>query len=105
MECKSCSMQYVAVTITPFHACFNNYESGARKLSKVYPNECNIYQKQFHHHFNSEEHHCMEDWKITITDRTENVLEVRHRKSYWQHRLDSFVLNWLNERYVDILML
>ena len=26
----------------------------------------------------------MEDWQITIIDRAENVLKLRHRESYWQ---------------------
>ena len=42
-------------TITPLRNLFN-YKSGARKVSKVYPIKCNIYQEQFHHHFNSEGH-------------------------------------------------
>ena len=37
IECKSCSKQYVGSTITPFRSHFNNYKSGARKVSKVYP--------------------------------------------------------------------
>ena len=61
--------------ITPFRSRFNNYESGARKVSS-------LYQEQFHLHFNSEGHIGMEDWKITITDRAENVLELRRRESY-----------------------
>ena len=45
--------------------------SGARKVSKVYPKKCNIYQEEFHRHFNSEGHNGMEDWNITIIDRAE----------------------------------
>ena len=37
IECKSCSKQYVGSTITQFLRHFNNYKSGARKVSKVYP--------------------------------------------------------------------
>ena len=105
IECKSCSKQYVGSTITPFHSRFNNYTSGARKVSKVYPKECNVYQQQFHRHFNSEGHNRMEDWKITIFNRAENVLELGRRESYWQHRLDTFIANGLDERFVDIPML
>ena len=47
----------------------------------------------------------MENWKITIIDRTKNVLELRRRQSYIQHRLDTFTSNGLNERFVDISML
>ena len=49
-------------------------------MSKVYPKKCNVYQEQFHPHFNSEGHNGMEDWKIAIIDRAENVLELRRRE-------------------------
>ena len=54
---------------------FNNYKSDTRKVLQIYPNKCNVYEKQFHCHCNSERHIGMEEWKITIIDRAENVLE------------------------------
>ena len=50
-------------------------------------------------------HNGMEDWKIAIIDRAENVPELRRRESHWQHSLDKFIPNGLNERFVDITML
>ena len=44
----------------------------------------------------------MEGWKITIIDRTENVLEHRRRENCWQHILCKFIPNRLNECFVDI---
>ena len=82
IERKSCSKQYVGSTITPFRSRFNNYKSRARKVSKVYPKKCNVYQEQFHRYFNSERQNGIEDWKITISDRAEHVLELRRRESY-----------------------
>ena len=102
IECKSCSKQYVGSTITPFRSRFNNYKSGARKVSKAYPKKCNVYREQFHRHFNYEGHNGTEDWKITIIDRVENVLELRRRENYWQHRLDTFIPNRLNERCYNL---
>ena len=61
-------------TITPFSSCINNYKSGDRNESKVYPKKPNVYQQQFHRHFNSEGHNGMEDRKIIIIYRTESVL-------------------------------
>ena len=104
IECNLCSKQYVRSTITPFHSRFKNYKIGARTVSKVYPKKCNLYQEQLHRHFNSEGHNGIQDWKITIIERTENVLELRCRESYWQHRLDTFIPNRLNERFVGIPM-
>ena len=92
-------------TITPFRSCFNNYKSGARKESKVYPKKCNVYQEQFHRHFNSEGHNGMQDWKITLIDRAENVLELRCRDRYGQRSLDTFIPNGMNESFVGIPML
>ena len=71
-------------------------------MSKVYSNKCNVYQEQFHCHFNTEGYNWIEDWKITIIDRAENVLELKRRGSYWQYRLDTFIFNELNERFIDI---
>ena len=92
-------------TITSFRSRFNNYKSGARKVPKVYPNKCNVYQEQFHRHFNSEGRNGMKDWKITSIEWAENVLVLRRRESYWQHRLDTCIPNGLNERFDGIPML
>ena len=81
-EYKSFPKQYVGSTITPFLSRFNDYKSGARKFSKFHPKKCNVHQEQFHRHFNSEGHYGMEDWKITIIDRAEDLLELRRRESY-----------------------
>ena len=45
------------------------------------------------------------DWKSTIADRAKNVLELRRRDNYWEHKLDTFVSNGLNERFVGIPVL
>ena len=86
--------------ITPFCTRLNNYKSGAKKLSKVYPNNCSVYLEQFRRLFDSEGQNMTEDWKITIIDRAEYVLEIRCRENYWQHSLDTFIPNGLNERFV-----
>ena len=99
-ERKSCSKQYLGSTFTPFRTCLNNY-----KIGPQYPNKGNVYQEQFHRDFSSDKHNRMKDWKITIIDRAETFLELRLRESYWQHSLDTFISNRLNERFVDTPML
>ena len=76
-----------------------------KKVLQIHPNKCNVYEEQFHHHVNFEGHNGMEEWKISIIERTENVLKPRQRDSYWQHRFDTFISNGLNERLADISML
>ena len=43
-------------------------------------------------------------WR-NIIDRAENVLELRRRESYWQHRLHKFIPNGLNEHFLVTPML
>ena len=74
-------------------------------MSKVYPKKCDVNQEQFYRHFNFEGHNGMVDWKIAIIDSAENVFELSCRENYWQHRLDTFVPNGLNERFIGIPML
>ena len=105
IQWKSCFEQYVGSAITPLRSSLINYKSGARKVSKVYERKCNVFQEQFRRHFNSEGHNGMEEWKITIIDRAKNAIELRRRGSCWQHRLDTFIPNRLNERFVGIPML
>ena len=71
IECRSCSKQYVGSTTMLFRS--------ARKVSKVNPKKCNVYQEQFHRHFNSSGHNGIEDSKITIIGRVKIVLELSHR--------------------------
>ena len=104
-SCTSCSKWYVGCTITPFRSCFSKYKIGASKVSKVYLKKCNVYQQQFHRHFHFEGHNGIEDLKITIMENTENVLELRRTESYWQHRPDTFITSWLNERFIGIPIL
>ena len=40
-----------------------------------------------------------------MINRVDIVLELRQRESYWQHRLDTFIPNGLNECFVGIPML
>ena len=79
-----------------WNGCTSCPKKRARKVSKVYPDKCNVYQEQFHHHFNSEGHNGVEDWKITITDRADNALEQSRRRSFWQHKLSTFIPNGVN---------
>ena len=60
-------------TITPFLIRFNNYKSGARKVSEVFSKKCNVYQEQFHRLFNTEGNNGMEDLKITIKEAEDQL--------------------------------
>ena len=101
IECKLSFRQYLGSTFNyTVHTHFDNYKIVTTEVSKVFLNKHNLYQEQFCRHFNSERH-----WKITIIDKARNVLELRRRESYLQYGFDTFVLNGLNEPFVEIAML
>ena len=95
-ECKTCGMQYVGSTSTKFRARFNNYKSAHRKYSLGH----SVPQASFHAHFVEEEHQGMHDWQFTLIDQAGNVDSVRRKESFWQHTLNTFHPNGLNERNV-----
>lgn len=44
----------------------------------------------------------MEDWSFTLIDHAESLSRLRRKESFWQHKLDSFQPNGLNEREVTL---
>ena len=56
-----------------------------------------VQQAHFHDHFCQEGHHGIEDWSVKLIDQA----DVRLKESFWQHKLNTFVPNGLNERYVQ----
>ena len=57
-------------------------------------------QMDFFRHFSKEGHHgFVEDIRVTIIDRL--IRRDRTRKSFWQHKLDTFTPRGLNVKVVD----
>ena len=42
----------------------------------------------------------MDDWEVRLTDQTDDVEDLRKTESFWQHEMDTFQPNGLNEREV-----
>ena len=47
-------------------------------------------------------HQGESDWEVRLIDQGVSVDDVRQRESYWQHKLDTFQSNGLNEREVGL---
>ena len=56
--------------------------------------------KKFNSHFAEVNHDGEDDWEVRLIDQTDNVEELRKRKSFWQHELDTSQPNGLNESEV-----
>ena len=106
LQCKVCSKQNCGSTETKFRIRFNNYKSKFRNYHRMFLEgnlrwEVKIQQAHFHDHFCQEGHHGMGDWSIKLIDQAEDLPGVRLKESFWQHKLDTFAPNGLNERYVQ----
>ena len=47
-------------------------------------------------------HNGEDDWELRLIDQTDNVEDLRKRESFWQHELDTFQPNGLNEQEVAL---
>ena len=61
-----------------------------------------VKQESFHDHFAEGLHQGESDWEVRLIDQGVSVDDVRQRESYWQHKLDTFQSNGLNEREVGL---
>ena len=61
-----------------------------------------VKQESFHAHFTEGLHQEESDWEVRLIDQEVSVDDVRRRESYWQHELDTFQPNGLNEREVPL---
>ena len=96
LGCKVCGKQYVGSTFTSFKARFNNYKSASRRFS----GGVLVPQAELFGHFTGAGHHgFLEDVSFQIIDRVFGV--SRHKEGFWQFRLQSFMPEGLNARFVD----
>ena len=56
-----------------------------------------IKQESFNAHFAEANYNGEEDWEVRLIDQTDNVEDLRKRESFWQHELETFQPNGLNE--------
>ena len=61
-----------------------------------------VKQESFHAHFKAGLHQGESDWEVRLIDQGFSVDDVRRGESYWQHELDTFQPNGLNEREVPL---
>ena len=96
--CKTCHKQYTGST-EEFRSRFNNYRCSHRNFLR----NKEVKQESYHAHFAESRHQGESDWKVKLIDQGVNVDDVRRRESFWQHELDTFQPNGLNELEVALL--
>ena len=61
-----------------------------------------VKQESFNAYFEEINHNGENDWEVRLIDQTDNVENLGKRESFWQHELDIFQPNGLNEREVAL---
>ena len=96
LGCKVSGKQYVDSTFMSLRTIFNNYKSSSRKFS----NGMSVAQAEIFRHCTEANHNgFLEGVTIRIIDRVFG--ESRLRKGFWQFKLNSFMPEGLNVRFVD----
>ena len=62
-------------------------------------------QESFNTHFAEVNHNGEDDWEVRLIDKTDNVEDPRKRESFWQHELETFQPNGLDEREVALFFI
>ena len=86
---------YVRKAKTKFRLRFNNYKSEHRSFRK---GKQNILKRCFHSHYIQDCHRCIDDRKVTLSEKFETHKKLKEGESFWQHKLKSFCPLALNKR-------
>ena len=97
ISCKTCHKQYTGSS-KEFRAKFNNYRCAHRNCRK----NRKVKQESFHAYFADDTPSGEGDWDVRLLDQSDSTEDLRKRESLWQHELDTFQLNGLNEREVAL---
>ena len=96
LGCKVCGKQYVGSTFTTFTARFNNYKSASHRFDK---GESGTQEELFRHFTEADHHGFMEGISLQVIDRIFG--DSRQREGFCQFKLDSFVPELLDVRFID----
>ena len=77
-----------------FRARFNSYRCAHCNYCK----NRKVKQESFHSHFADDIHSGEGDWEVRLIDQSDRTEDLRKRESFWQHELDTFKPNGLNQR-------
>ena len=95
--CKTCHKQYTESS-EEFRARFNNCKCEHRNYCK----NIKVKQESFHAHFADGVHNGECDWEVRLIDQSFSAEDLRKRESFWQHELDTFQPNGINESEVAL---
>ena len=95
--CKTYSKKYTGSS-EDFRPRFNNNRCAHRNFLR----KKKVKQESFNAHIAEANHNGEEDWEVRFIDQTDTVEDLRKREFFWQHELETFQPNGLNEREVAL---
>ena len=66
--------------------------------TETFLKEKKVKRESFNAHYAKVNHNGEDDWEVSLIDQTDNLEDLRKRESFWQHELNTFQPNGLNER-------
>ena len=64
----------------------------------LFEKENNVAQKHFHSHYIEDCHRGINDWEVTLLEKSETHKQLKERETVWQHKLKIFYPLGLNEK-------
>ena len=64
----------------------------------LFEKENNVAQKHFHSHYIEDCHGGINDWEVTLLEKSETHKQLKERETFWQHKLKIFYPLGLNEK-------
>ena len=61
-----------------------------------------VKQESFHAHVADGVRSGEGDWEVRLINQSDSTEDLRNGESFWQHKLDTFQPNGLNEREVTL---
>ena len=98
ISCKTCHKKYTGSS-EEFRVRLNNYWCAHRNYCK----NRKVKQESFRPRFADSAYSGEGDWELKPVDQSDSTEDLRKRGSFWQHVLDTFQSNGLNEREVVAL--
>ena len=97
--CKTCHKQY-AWSTEEVRSRFINYRCSQRNFLK----NKKVKHESFHAHFAEGLLQGKSNWEVRFIDQGVSVDDVKQWESYWQHELETFQPNELNEREAALFL-
>ena len=85
LRCKTCGdTPNVGKSKANFYLPFNIYKSKHQSFRKE---KQNVPQKRFHSHYIQDGHRDIDDWEVTLFEKSQTHKQLKEKEMFWQHNV------------------